>query len=326
MSIMTYDDWMRRTRLGAFKPRSGALKLLDAAMQAYDQHRGSASHLETLKAAFIAWADTKGNVEQSERNGNGAITDLMVQILDFQRQHQPGAHLRPPGLMRDIQQGAKLMAQGTLKPQIKVPLSVGTVDRSLGHVIYEEFEPHEMPKARKAWADAYRCSELAVNGLQQIDTHGAEEERFRKWFGPVDPARVAYVRDGLQRLRQTFTSSKVTLVNRADIHVHVVNGDDPFGPMIDTGIGGSNVYGFVWGNHAGSGYRVIMGKWFLQDPDPIEGAAQTIYHELTHKVLKTVDHGYGKIKSRGFATAQAQRALENADNWAYYAISFLKAI
>ena len=91
----------------------------------------------------------------------------------------------------------------------------------------------------------------------------------------------------------------------------------------------SDVYGYVWvpeGGHVGSGYRVILGNWFLGDPDPIEGAAQTVYHELTHKVLGTRDHVYGKIKCRGLAAAQQQKAITNADNYGFYAVSFIKAI
>lgn len=327
MPIMSHDEWMRRTRLGAFKPRSQGLKLLDAAIKAYGQSPGSPPHFETLKASFVGWAQGKADAENSERNGNGAVTDLMNQILDFQRQHQPAQQLRPAALMADIREGARLMSQGALKPQIRVALSTGTVDRSLGNVVYEDFDPQDMTKARKAWSDAHRCSQLALEGIAQVGNSDAEEERFRRWFGRPDADRVAAVRDGLQAMRLAFTAHKVTMVNRADIQVHMVNGNDPFGPMVATDVNGSGVYGYVWGGeHTGSGYRVIMGKWFLQDPDPIEGAAQTIYHELTHKVLRTVDHGYGKVKSRGFATAQPQKAVENADNWAFYAVSFIKAI
>lgn len=327
MPIMSHTEWMRRTRLGTFKPRSHGLKLLDAAIKAYSQSPGSPTHLETLKATFIAWAETKVGAEDSERNRGGAVTDLMSQIIGFQRQHLPAQHLRPAALMSDIRLGAQLMAKGVLKPQIKVPLTVGTVDHSKGHVVYEDFEDHELPKARKAWSDAHQCAQMALDGLTTIGTSAAEEERFRKWFGGPDAERVAKVRDGLQKMRQAFTGNKVTLANRADILVHLVNGNDPLDSMVATDVKGSNVYGYVWGGqHTGSGYRVIMGKWFLQDPDPIEGAAQTVYHELTHKVLRTVDHGYGKIKSRGFATSQPQKAIENADNWAFYAISFIKPI
>jgi hypothetical protein len=122
-----------------------------------------------------------------------------------------------------------------------------------------------------------------------------------------------------------FQNNPVTVVNRPDVQVHLVNGDDPFDAM-EEGFSGSGVYGYVWNHSGGTGYRIIMGKWFLADPDPIEGAAQTIYHELTHKVMKTVDHAYGKIKCRGFAAADQQKALTNADNWAFYAVSFKKNI
>ncbi len=327
MGIMTYEEWMRRTKLGAFKPRSSALKFLDAAIKEYGRHPGASAYLETLKAAFIAWADQKGNAEDSERNRSGAVTDLMNQIIAFDQTNRPAAHLRPTGLLKDIREGARLMAEGKLKPQVKIHISLGDEDRSLGHVVYEDFDPTELNQAKTAWADAYRCAGMACDGVRTVATSDTEEARFRRWFGDPSPARVNEVSQGLAKMYEAFQHNKVTLANRPDIQVHVINGNDPFGPMQTANVSGQSVYGYVWGGkHTGSGYRVILGRWFLGDPDPIEGAAQTIYHELTHKVLRTTDHGYGKIKSRGFATMQAAKALENADNWAFYAVSFIKDI
>jgi len=326
MGIMSYDEWMRRTKLGAFKPRSGGLKFLDAAIKEYGRNPGSSAHLETLKAAFIAWADTKANAEDSERNQKGAVTDLMNQIIDFDKKNRPAANLRPTGLLRDIREGARLMAQGGLKPQVKVKLSVGEVDQSHGHAIFEEFDAGDIGKAKKAWADAYGCAELAASGIARAGKDNREEERFRKWFGTPSDDRIRLVAEGLNKMKSTFKSNKVTMVNREDIQVHLVDGRDPFGPMVATSVSGAGVYGYVWSEHEGSGYRIILGRWFLGDPDPIEGAAQTIYHELTHKVLKTKDHAYGKVKARGLATMQPAQAVENADNWAFYAVSFIKDI
>lgn len=335
MGIMTHEEWMRRTKLGAFKPRSGPLKFLDAAVKEYGRNPGSPGHLETLKAAFIAWAETKdgGNAEDTERNHAGAITDLMNQILDFERTHRPAAHLRATGLLRDIRQGAQLMAQGKLKPQVKVKVTPGDVYTAYGHVVFEDFDSASLQRAKKGWEDAYNAAEHAVMGMARIGTDSAEQDRFNKWFGRPTEDRIRTVKGGVQKLMNAFKHNKVTIANREDIQVHLVNGADPYGQMTPHFTGGG-VYGYVWqgGNasaadgHQGSGYRIIMGKWFLGDPDPIEGAAQTIYHELTHKVLRTVDHGYGKIKSRGFATMQPDKALQNADNWAFYAVSFLKEI
>jgi hypothetical protein len=328
MPIMSYEEWKRRTKL-AIKPRSSALKYLDACLKAYDDNRGSPSHFDALVLAFQSWAGTKADVEGSERNWNGGVTELLAQLVDFRDQHMPFAHrghtFRPPSLMQDIREGAKLLHDGKLKPQVSVHIPVGVVDSSKGTVRWEEFEDSHLRKARKAWSDAYEAARTANNAIGSISRDPKQQERFQRWFGTPNAGAVDVVRRGLLKMWMTFQSNPVTIVLREDITVHLVNGDDPFGEMEES-FSGSDVYGYVWQHQGGSGYRIIMGKWFLSDPDPIEGAAQTIYHELTHKVLKTVDHGYGKIKSRGYAAASQQNALTNADNWAYYAISFLKEI
>ncbi len=197
--------------------------------------------------------------------------------------------------------------------------------------------------ARKGWSDAYDCAKLAVEGIAKVADLGgalnrmfgdkgipnagavAEEARLQRWFGALGDAAVAKVEADLKKMWDAFQHKRVIIVNREDIQIHLVNGDDPFGETTPSFTGG-NVYGFVWTQTAGSGYRVIMGKHFLADPDPIESAAQTTYHELTHKVLATKDHCYGKIKSRGLATFAQDKALANADNFGFYAVSFIKTI
>jgi hypothetical protein len=227
--------------------------------------------------------------------------------------------------MRDIRQSAKLLGDGKLRPQIQVDIPRGTKDVGKGTVIWEEFEDAQLPKARKGWTDAYDCAQMAVQAIDRVSRDNAEAQRFQRWFGNPSPRAVGYVKDGLTKMWQAFQTSPVTIVLREDVTIHMVNGDDPFDKM-EEGFSGSGVYGYVWGHSAGSGYRVIMGKWFLGDPDPIEGAAATVYHELTHKVLKTKDHAYGKIKCRGFAATDQQKAVTNADNWSFYAASFKKEI
>lgn len=329
MAIMTYDEWKRRTKVG-LKPRSKALKYLDACLKEYDGNRGSRAHFDTLILAFQAWAGTKADAEGSVRNWNGAVSDLLAQLVEFRNQHMPFAHrgqaLRSNALLQDIQQGAKLLGEGKLKPQVQVHIPIGTVDTGKGYVTWEEFEDSQLPQARKAWSDAYDAARLANAAIATINRDAKEQERFQRWFGTPTTQAVDTVRQGLQKMWMTFQSSPVTIVLREDITLHLVNGRDPFGEMEDGDFTGADVYGFVFTHQAGRGYRIIMGSWFLDDADPIEGAAQTVYHELTHKVLKTVDHAYGKIKCRGFAAANQGNALRNADNWAFYAVSFLKEI
>lgn len=329
MAIMSHDEWKKRTAV-SLKPRSKGLKFLDACLKEYDKNRGSSQHFDALVAAFQAWAETKANVEGSERNGKGAVTDLLAQLIQFRDQHMPfayrsGAPSRPVGLLADIREGARLLGAGQLRPQIRVTIPRGVEDKMRGTVIWEEFDDAQLPKARQAWTDAFDCAEQAVAAIATIGRNGAEEARFQRWFGAPTPHALNTVSQGLQKMLSAFRSNRISIVLREDVTIHIVNGDDPFDKM-EEGFSGSSVYGYVWNHSAGSGYRIIMGKWFLADQDPIEGAAQTIYHELTHKVLHTTDHAYGKIKCRGFSATNQAKALTNADNWAFYAISFKKDI
>lgn len=330
MAIMGHKEWKRRTK-HALKPRSKSLKFLDACLKDYESAPGNAAKFNWLTQAYHDWATIKGDAETSTRNSSGAVTDLLNQMLDFRDKHmpfnKPSGPGRPQGLMKDIREGAKLLRAGMLKPAGMPNIKIGVTDKVLGTVCWEEFEDSQLPKARQAWKDAYECAQQAATAIGRVAANDKEAERFRRWFGNPTPAAVQTVQQGLKALWNTFQSSHVTVVLREDVTVHLVNGDDPFAPMEERdNLQGSELYGYVWHHGAGSGYRIVMGQHFLADPDPIEGAAQTIYHELTHKVLKTVDHAYGKIKSRGFAAAQQEKALANADNWAFYAVSFKKEI
>jgi hypothetical protein len=43
-----------------------------------------------------------------------------------------------------------------------------------------------------------------------------------------------------------------------------------------------------------------------------------VYHEITHKVLDTVDFKYGEKSCEKLAIDHPKRAVRNADNWGYY--------
>jgi hypothetical protein len=75
--------------------------------------------------------------------------------------------------------------------------------------------------------------------------------------------------------------------------------------------------------HTGSGMRIYLGKEYFDSKNFFQNSpfgmdmAQTIYHELTHKVLGTNDHWYGAARCRREAKAQPLKARRNADSFAY---------
>ncbi len=323
MPIMSHADWMSRTALFA-KPRSKEIKVLDAAIQDYGKSPGNQDKFDQVVYAYQAWAATKKNADASERNKRGAITDLFAQIIDFRDKNMPHRHqgetIRPDDLMAAIRKGAKLFGEGKLKPAINVKIDGGDKDPMFGHVRYENMDAAVLQRAISCMADMQRYSRAAAMGIGQLVNNKAEAARYQRWFGETSPSRVMAVTRGLRALHSAVQHSPQTYVLRKNILNHYVNGDYPFSPMED-GKSTENVYGYVWGHQAGSGYRVVLCNQFVNDPDRSE-ATQTMYHELTHKVIKTVDHVYGRPGCLDLAKKSPGQAIENADNWGYYLISF----
>lgn len=76
MFLPAYQQWMNDTALGITKPRSTALKALDAAIQQYESKK-TQENLFAVKNAFESWKRTKGGTwEASERNKRFAVTKL----------------------------------------------------------------------------------------------------------------------------------------------------------------------------------------------------------------------------------------------------------
>jgi hypothetical protein len=79
--------------------------------------------------------------------------------------------------------------------------------------------------------------------------------------------------------------------------------------------------------HIGSGMRIYLGHGFFNPQKSFQTSpfsmdmAETIYHELTHKVLGANDHWYGISRSRREERQQPQKARPNADNYAYLVTS-----
>lgn len=201
-----------------------------------------------------------------------------------------------------------------------------------GNVAYEGFAQQELPRARFAWNQAKRAADLCVKAVQKFDL-AANAELIKRWFGldpranPQHAHTLMQVQAKLTQMNSVFLSNPVTLVYAPNITVkHVpLDNSQPLQPVTLAGgtpFTGQNVYGYVHHHQAGSGYRVVLGKWFMSDPDQQE-ATQTVYHELTHKVLKTKDHCYGVALCEQLAKNNPQLACDNADSLAYFAKSMV---
>jgi hypothetical protein len=183
-----------------------------------------------------------------------------------------------------------------------------------GNVAFEGFTGPLLNHAQQAMQRAIAGSAMANTGIYKFDSK-LSQDRIREWFGlsptsnPSHAQLLMGVTEKIRAFNKAITGNPITLVNRPDIMMNHV-------PI------GQQVYGYVFHHQAGSGYRIILGKWFTADPDQYE-AAQTIYHELTHKVGKTKDHCYGVDLCRKLAKSEPRKAIENADNFGYFMKSFL---
>lgn len=75
--------------------------------------------------------------------------------------------------------------------------------------------------------------------------------------------------------------------------------------------------------HVGSGMRVFLGERMFHPSKGLRDRSLTIYHEINHKVLGTVDFGtYGVGPSRALAAGSTERALKHAECWTFFAASF----
>lgn len=74
--FISYDQWMRGTKLGLTKPRSKMLKQVDLALEQYDLLR-TKKQSSYLRTCFNTWKLSKGvEWEESKRNNKNMVTDL----------------------------------------------------------------------------------------------------------------------------------------------------------------------------------------------------------------------------------------------------------
>lgn len=142
-----------------------------------------------------------------------------------------------------------------------------------------------------------------------------------KWFGAM--ANSAAVTDGLKTMDQYLNKqcSRITFVRKNT------------GQIVDQVAAESSDYGQVIPNvmqttanfqksakHTSSGLRIFAMNEIIDaitNNDQVE-KLNYVYHEVSHKVLDTVDFKYGTTDCKALAINKPARAVRNADNWGYY--------
>lgn len=179
-----------------------------------------------------------------------------------------------------------------------------------GNCAFEGFDEKQLTYAKQAWMRAAEGSSRAARGILQFKKKD-DAAKIRRWFGlspqsnPSHAQLLMVAATKAQEVNKAITTRPITLAYRPNLSARH-----------------QEVYGYVWDHLAGSGFRIILGKWFMCDPDPYE-ASQTIYHELTHKVCKTEDHEYGVQDCLALASTNPRKAVENADSYGYFMKNYL---
>ncbi|MCZ2723442.1 hypothetical protein O1D97_17955 [Marinomonas sp. 15G1-11] len=84
-NVMTYEEWMKKTKGGFTQSRSKALKVVDAALKKYHQTKSEYDKGLALKA-LIAWQQTKGNDwKKSIRNKEHVAENLYRQLAGLEK-------------------------------------------------------------------------------------------------------------------------------------------------------------------------------------------------------------------------------------------------
>jgi hypothetical protein len=195
------------------------------------------------------------------------------------------------------------------------------------------FSAREKELIAEGSALAAKVSARATAGITKaLDGDAKERARAKLWFGDSDLAEIG---ECVLIMNEFFESKRlVTFVDRRKLVSREVVYQ---GPGKEATFG--QVEPMTWKTyaevkclsedsepfaaHVGSGLRLALGERFFHPSKSTIDRANTVYHELSHKLLKTVDHEYGAQSCLELARRDPQQALWNADNWSWYAMSFL---
>ncbi|WP_017721273.1 M35 family metallopeptidase [Kamptonema formosum] len=134
-----------------------------------------------------------------------------------------------------------------------------------------------------------------------------EADRFFKWFGSINTANLATVRDRViyPMVRQLENNSVTIECGGADCE--------------------RRDFAYVTAPGAGLGVGIIINLCEAFFTAPLYGTNSqvgTLLHEISHLVGNTNDHKYGQSRCLELAKTNPLEAINNADNYEYYLESF----
>ena len=135
---------------------------------------------------------------------------------------------------------------------------------------------------------------------------GGDLTAYRKWFDATGTAHLMKVGSIVNEIDQAIAGRPITFakLDRAGVNVNTDN-LCAYVFLIRTGQGAA---------HFGSGMRIMV-VWKTHLNNTYSYLAQTMYHELSHKVGGTQDHNYNEQACLGFARTAPATATTNAENF-----------
>lgn len=182
--------------------------------------------------------------------------------------------------------------------------SVSRPHRALAtaNLTYSNCSTAEQSAVATAFVDAASYSSTAVSYFSN-NRSGA---RFTKWFGAYSATRWSHVRDVYAALVTAFTTASLTAVCND----------------VTCGVGGAFAYVYP----SDLTRTIYLCQVFLDVATPSTGTdsrAGTLIHEFTHFIALappgTQDHAYGQTAAMNLATTDPTSAIDNADNYEYFA-------
>jgi uncharacterized phage infection (PIP) family protein YhgE len=162
------------------------------------------------------------------------------------------------------------------------------------------------------------CAEVAQLAHKAATTAVGDRA---KWFGKM--ANSKDVTDGLKRMDEYLDRQCIQLnfvrKNTGQIVDQVPAEDSDYGQVIPN-IAQTTAQFRKAPAHVSSGLRIFAMNEIInaiKNNDRVE-KLNYVYHEISHKVLGTVDYKYGASACEKLALDAPGQAVRNADNWGYF--------
>jgi len=178
------------------------------------------------------------------------------------------------------------------------PPSEGAATEAAKTIAYDNCSVAEESTVKETDTTANLKSTLVhayLNGLSVANRQ--TDQLYKDWFGAYTASRYSQVLNNWKKIQDGFSE---------DITYNC------WGPSC-----GSSWYAYVY---AGGKLEVFLCQQFWNAPaSGTDTKYGTLIHEVSHEIASTKDHAYGQTNCRNLAQNDPDKAIENADNYEYFA-------